>query len=270
MSTTTISEPALAVIENYLHLPFPDHDIACPYFVNRRMQVRGALRAMIGKGSPIEITEEATIVALKEKVNLKNLGNETLKKFLVDHHIGVDCSALVYYVLEAESRARNKGSLAKHIKFTYAKSWLRKFITTFRPVENFDVATLAHDSNSHEVNLSEIQPGDLVVMQNTGLNKDRDHVLLVHRVEANNQPLPYEGRAREGSIHYTHALQWSTDGKYNHGVRQGSIEITDISKPLIDQRWIEQAKTGFDNETWKRAHDAEKLLIKRLSAFTQG
>ena len=278
MNSTVLSPSTQAVIENYLHLPFPERDISCPEFVNRRQRVRGSLRALVGKGSPDDIVEETAIIALKEKIDLKSLDNEKLKQFLVDHHIGLDCSALVYYDLDAESQEKKIGPLKKQLKFPYAKTWLRKLITLLRPVENADVQTFAHEKNSVEVRLNDVQAGDMIIMLGTGPTHDRDHVLLIHEVRPplappskggdNNLASPYEGEGRVGStIHYTHSLRWSTDGKYNHGVRQGQITIVDPNKSLVEQAWLENGQTKEANETWQRAKSAESLSIRRLRCF---
>src|SRR3989344_4173036 len=102
MQTKTLSKNALDVMEQYLHLPFAKQHISCPYFNNKRSGIRGGLRALIGKGSPEEIAEEAKILAMKEHVLLNTLANDALKQFLVNHTIGIDCSGFVYHVLAAE------------------------------------------------------------------------------------------------------------------------------------------------------------------------
>jgi len=243
--TKALSPRATQVIESYLRLPLPT-PIPCPYVNNRRLGILGGLRAQIGKGSPEEIVEEARIMALKEKVDLAALNSEQLTKFLIDHNIGVDCSALVFYVLDV-----------RRLKFPYAKTVLQKLRAKLRPVENTNVQTLAHDVNSKEVSLTEIQPGDLIIMLGTGPNHDRDHVLLVHEIEY----------SILHSIHYTHSFAWRSDGKYNHGVRQGKIAITDPDQTLLNQQWTEQDRTGENNETWRRAKEAMALGIRRLKSL---
>lgn len=257
MQTKTLSAPALNIINNYLHLPFPGKGVSCPYFNNRNLKVRAALRVNVGKGSPDDIAQEASLIALREKIDLKELNNEQLKQFFVENNLGVDCSGLVYYVLSAELEAKNKGKLSKHLFFPHAKNPLRKLLVKLRAVENVNVEVLAHDKNSRVVSLAETQPGDMIVMLNVVAHAGRDHMLIIHQID-------YEEKVPK-TIHYTHSLQWSADGKYNHGVRQGTIEITDINKPLNEQRWIEIGKEGKENETFARAKKAEKFLIKRLN-----
>ena len=51
----TLSASALKIINDYLHLPIPGHDVVCPYYNNRRANLRAGLRALIGKGNPEDI-----------------------------------------------------------------------------------------------------------------------------------------------------------------------------------------------------------------------
>ena len=253
----TLSQPALNLIKTFLNLPLPT-PVPCPYFNNRRAGIRGGLRAQVGKGSPAEIGEEARIMARKEKIDLAALNSEQLKKFLIDHNIGIDCSALVFYILDAERKARAHNSLERQLKFPYAKNIFQKLRAKLRPIENTNVQTLAHNVNSKEVSLVEIQPGDLIILLGTGANHDRDHVLVVNEVEQ---------KKTMTLISYTHSFRWSTDGKYNHGVRQGKITITDPDQTLLNQQWTEQDRTGENNETWRRAKEAMALRIRRLKSL---
>ena len=265
MQTKILSNQALNIIHNYLHLPFSGHDINCPYFNNQRRKVHSGLRVLIGKGSADDIIEEAQIIARRDKINLSTLTNEELKQFLVKNNIGLDCSALIYYIFNAEISARGLGSLKKNLKFPFAKNPLRKLLTKLRPIENVGVNTLAHESNSYEVPLCEVQPGDMIILLKTGHEHKLNHVLLVHKVDRNTGPsFPRRGE-REVYIHYTHSFKWRSDGKYNHGVRQGIITIVDPKKPLVEQVWEEQGKRGEENGTMEHAKLAEGVLIRRLN-----
>ncbi len=250
----TLSQSALDVINNFLALPIPGHPITCPYFNNKKNKVRGALRVFIGKGSAEDIVDEITLLSLREKIDLSVLSDEAVRQLLVENNIGIDCSALAYYILDAEAKARGKGGLKKYLKFPHVKSPLRKLLIKLRPVENVNVDGLAHDANSRTVSIAEVQPGDLIIMLGTGINHDLNHVLIIDQID-------------EDVIHYTHTLQWSTDGKYQHGVRQGVIRVVTPGQGLKEQTWTEQEKTGDDNETFWRAETATRLEIRRLRAL---
>lgn len=257
MPTKTISPQALQIINDYSHLPIDGHDISVPYFNNQRSKVRAGLRALIGKGSVEDIIEEAKIISLRDKINLEKISDESLKKFLVDNNIGIDCSALVYYTINAEFSSQNKKPLQKLIKFSFAKNPFRKLLAKLRPVENAGVNTLIHEDNSHEVELKNVQPGDMIIMIATGIQHNLNHVLLVHQVDYNEQNIPVK-------ISYSHSFKWTSDGKYGTGIKQGTIEINDPGINLMDQKWTENSKIGEENETFIHAKMARELMIKRL------
>lgn len=183
---SSLSPQALETIQNYLHLPFPNKDVQTPYFNNRRVRLRGGLRALIGKGSPNDIVEEAMIISLREKIDLNKLSNVDLKKFLVDNKLGIDCSGLAYHILDTEMQAQNKGSLHKILSRPWFKNPLRKLLVKLRPIENTGVGTFNHEINSFEVQLKDIKPGDLIIMMGAGPKQDYNHILLIHSI---NTPL---------------------------------------------------------------------------------
>ena len=254
----SISTTARAVIDAYLHIRIGLQEVSCPYFNNRRTKLRASLRALVGKGSPEDIAEEANILALKEKIDLSHTSQAAVRRFLVDHHLGVDCSAFAYYVLDAECRARQRGRLRDYLVFA-GLPFPRRLIASFRPIENTSVRTLADERNSFVVALSDVKPADIVIMLGAGESRDRDHLLVVEEVEyTDNQPT---------NITYAHSLRWRTDGQCNHGVRHGRIELAPTNASLLDVGWIEQDKFGEENETFTRATGAQCLEIRRLKAL---
>lgn len=266
----SLSQPAIEIINSYLKLPFPNHNVTCPYFNNRRIKLRGGLRAVVGKGNPEDIVEETMIVSLREKVDLNKLSDAELKKFLVDNKIGIDCSGLAYHILDAEMKAHGKKSLHQVLKRPWFKNPIRKLLVKLRPIENTGVGTFNHEANSVEINLKDIQPGDMIIMMGAGPKHDYNHVLLAHSVIArsdSDEAIPMKdgiatpstsSRARNDMvIHYTHSFQYPTDGLYNHGVRQESITITDLNKNILEQNWSEPQMREY-------AKTAKELKIKRL------
>ncbi len=264
-----LSTETQQIIARYLSLPFPHlTGVNAPYFNNKKSDVRGGLRVLVGKGSADDIAEEALIISLRDKLDLSGMAAEEMKTFLVDNHLGIDCSGLAYYILDAELKARGKGGLKKHLHFPTVKNPLRKLLLKLRAVENTNVKVFADNANSSVVALADIQPGDIITMLGSGKNHDRDHMVVVRELTMNNEQFPPQAdQPLAGIINYIHSLQWSTDGKYNHGVRQGTITIFDTSKPITEARWVEQGKEGDENETLERARFAEKLEIRRLKAL---
>ena len=260
MQDKTLSKEALQIINSYLNLPFLEKTVPCPYFNNRRARVRGALKVMIGKGGVQDIIEEANIFAVKEGVDLNTLDEEQLRKFLVDHNLGIDCSGLVYYILDAELKSQKKKNLKDTLDFSNQKNPLRKLLTKFRTVENTSVQILTDKKNSHEVKLNEVLPGDFISLLGHGEKQDRNHIMLIHEVN-------YNQKSKIENLKYTHSFEWRADGKYNSGVRQGKIEVIDANKTLIHQNWIEKRKEGQENETFNHAKKAKILKIQRFIFF---
>ncbi|MDB5259511.1 MAG: hypothetical protein JWO73_719 [Candidatus Taylorbacteria bacterium] len=268
MNTKLLTDRALAVIEQYSNFHIGSGTTlsgicSVPYFNNRRAGLRAGLRALKGKGSPHDIYEEAEITALKEKIVPSSFTGAALKEFMVDHRLGIDCSGLVYYVLNAESIGRSKGQIDRHLSFPYCKKGIiGKIVCRIRPTENTNVQTFASDKNSSVVTLADIQPGDFISMikhpDASEEDRARDHIILIHQIEYQNF-IPT-------AIHYTHSIAWPTDGVYGHGIRQGVINITDPKKALLEQRWVEAGKTGEENFTFTRAKKSI-TEIRRLNWF---
>lgn len=243
----TMSAEATAVIDDYLNLPIAGKAVQCPYVNNKRQKLRGALRVLIGKGTPEEIVEETKLLALKKKIDLEKLDEDGIKKFLIDENIGIECSGFVYHVLDAEMRAQGNGSLKQYLKFPNNKSPVRKLLARFRTAENTDVRVFAHESNSTAVDLKDVRPGDLIVQPKA--HGSRDHIFLVQGIEFED--------SKPSLIFYVHANQMPADGKYDHGVRQGSITITDVNNPIEKQQWPEEDNTiaeWGDNVSLRRLH----------------
>lgn len=237
------------IIDAYLKLNFGDKTISCPYFNNKKTANRASLRALIGKGSPKEIIEEATIIAIKQKIDLAKLDETNLKKFLIDNNLGIDCSGLIYHILKTEY---------PNLKLFYknSKNILRKILIKLRPAENSNVLVFDHEKNSTEIELKDINENNFIVSLNGGNNKNYNHIILIEKITKINDELK--------TIDYLHSFRWPDDGIYNHGVRRGKIEIIDKNKSILEQNWTEQDKTGDKNWTLRYLKTAEIVKIKKL------
>ncbi|MBU0545736.1 hypothetical protein KKA13_00570, partial [Patescibacteria group bacterium] len=201
MISKTLSKQAQNTVNGYVNLPIYGHNINCPYFNNRRANVRGGLRVMIGKGSVEDIAEEIVLMGLREKIDYNKLTDGDLKKFLVENGIGIDCSGFVYHVLDSELKARGLGGIKKHIKFAFIKTPWRKFLSWLRPAEHAGVRTISADENCDRISLENVLPGDMIVFIKTGVKHDRNHIMLITKVEYDDADVPQK-------IHYTHSFQW--------------------------------------------------------------
>lgn len=247
----TLTPEATKVVDDYLNLPLAGKSVQCPYLNNRRAKIRGGLRVMIGKGTPKEISEEAELIALKQKIKLTDLDEDALKKFLVDNGLGIECSGFVYHTLDAELQARGKGSLAQHLRFPKIKNPIRKLLTRMRTAENTDVTIFADDINSVEIPVSEIAPGDFVTYK--GSKEFGNHIILIQGIEFEN--------GKPAKIFYTHSNEIPEDGKYGHGIRQGSFVITDVNKKVAQQQWPKDDKSI--------SHYLENRELRRLRVLNE-
>ena len=246
----------MTIIHDYLHIAVGKQYVSCPYLNNKTTKVRAGLRVHLGKGSTEDIRKEVEILARKTHTNLNNLKKDEAKKFLVDNNIGIDCSGLVYHILNEEVLKNTGKPLKKFLSFPKNTHLFRKLITQFRTVENTNVVIFSDNNNSEVIPLQAVQPGDYITMLNTGKQKNFDHILIIHQV-VHEDSTPKE-------LHYTHSLTWKKDGKYNHGVKQGIITITDPEKSILNQIWTEKESTDQENETFVRAKSAEMLEIRRI------
>jgi hypothetical protein len=93
-------------------------------------------------------------------------------------------------------------------------------------------------------------------MINDAEESERDHILVIHQVEYQNF-IPYK-------LHYSHAVAYPEDGIYGTGIKQGTIEITDINKPVTEQVWTENGRQGEANRIFQRALKS-KTEIRKLN-----
>lgn len=269
-----LSSKAEQLIHDYFNLPFSNiQGVRCPYINNARLNQRGQLRVLIGKGTPREITEEAHIISVHYHNGLfdkqgncsleqkngrkKNTCTDTIRKFLIDNNLGVECSGFVTHVLRAHFRETKKIDITKKLFITPLTKPLRWLISRFRPVENINVRTYTNDRNSrvitsnNHIDYTSIRPGDVITMLETGPNKKRNHILLIRDIQKN-------------KLNYVHARAWTSEGVRDHGVAEGTITIINPEAPLLAQAWEEKHMTGDKNETYLEAKQATELAIRRL------
>ena len=280
-----LSPKAQKIIQDYLSLPFPEVlGVRCPYFINAKKNKRGQLRSLIGKGTPEEIIEEAKIISIQyhhgifdhngnccfyhqnEEINIVEK-QKLITRFLVDNNLGIDCSGFAIHILRAHFLETAKIDITKKFIKNIPSGFLRKLIMQLRPVESIGVKTgFCNDKNTKNLgsettgyDYSKIQSGDVITMLETGVNKKRNHILVITNCDGK-------------TISYIHSRAWSSEGKYGHGVNNGEIKIVKPEKGLLEQEWHEtspalspdlfnQANT---NETFLEAKDASILEIRRI------
>lgn len=269
-----LSSSALNVIQNYFNLPCVGvSGVRCPYFNNARQKRRGELRALVGKGTPEEIIDEAHILSIQYKAGVfgdqkheclcalhssQKRSAEDVRRFLIEHNLGIECSGFVTHVLSAHIKETTKINLLKNLFITPKKRFLRYLISRLRPVENIDVTVYANDRNTTLIasktagwHYADVRAGDIITILKTGPRKTRNHIMLITEASADN-------------ISYVHARAWPSEGEFGHGVAAGEIRITHPNEPLAEQLFSERGIEGERNETWREIADAETVEIRRL------
>lgn len=257
---TQLEGKARAVIDGYLALPLGGKP-SCPYFNNRRRKARAQIRALVGKGTPAEIAEEAIIKALHERVDINTLSTNKLKEFLVGMDLGIDCSGFAYHVLNALSQERTGKSIQSFVR-SNRKGFVGRLIARLRPAENTGADSFADPRNSVEVTASEAKPGDIITFMGTGRDGLYNHIVVITGVE----------RTVDGDIRlsYAHSYAWPSDGTSGHGVREGDILVrcakdgTSDRADLLAGTWKEKGVIGLENHTYESAQQAKELSIRRL------
>ncbi|MFA5127482.1 MAG: hypothetical protein WC457_00575 [Patescibacteria group bacterium] len=269
-----LSPKAEKLINDYFNLPFKGlSNIRCPYFNNARRRGRGQLRALIGKGTPTEIVEEAKILSIQYHYDFFDFdgrcklcgeskdANEItaqVRKFLIDNDLGIDCSGFAAHVLRAYFReTRNIDIFSRAFSWPVG-TWIRRIIAKLRPAENLSVRVLANNKFSELISdgrkpfdYAQLKPGDILTMLETGPQNKRNHILIVEGIDA-------------GKISYIHARAWSVEGQYGHGVSHGEIEILTPERSLLDQTWEELGKLNDTNETYLEAKNAKVFEVRRI------
>lgn len=251
VNSSTLGPRTLAVIHDYLALPFGTKP-SCPYFNNRRAKIRGSLRVIKGKGTPKEIIEEAEISALYTRVHIETMSKQSLKEFLVEQHLGIDCSGFAYHVLDAHAHETTRRGITNYL-CPINSGFVRSIINKLRPAENTGVGTFAHEKNSSVISLADAKPGDIITFIGTGKDHTYNHILIVTTLQ----------RTETSTlITYAHSYTWPSDGLYNHGVRTGTIETK--TEDILTGTWTEQGKTGDENYTLQSARTAQAVSLRRL------
>lgn len=268
METKSLSDQALSVAQEYARLTVGTAASPIPYFNNRVMRRRMTLRTYVGKGSPRDIREEVETLLVKQHVSREAVTDSILQKLLVDNNLGIDCSGFVYYMMDAECLKRGHGHLNRRLKFLRSKGPIGKMMSYLRPAENTDVKTFASDANTRSIEVAHTKPGDLITMTDGPDGADRNHILIVTRVDYENTG----GGSVAKKAYYTHAIAYPEDGLYGTGVKEGVIEIVSHAGKITDQVWsegttLETATTDGARRIFERAQKSQTEL-RRLKWFS--
>jgi len=225
--TLKIPESGQRVIDSYLKMVIGGKPIICPYYTNLKKQ-RAALRVFLGKAPAQEIINETNFISLKEDVDLNKLSEQRLYQFLVEHNLGIDCSGLATYVIQAVYQENKKINILKSIKIisVFKNPW-RWLVAWLRPIENISVRVLANDKNSFLINdFQKIKPGDMLI------RTDLRHVYLITKIKKENNQIK--------KFVYVHAPRPKQRDYFGPGVFQNTI--------LLEKNNLNELKEKIDDE----------------------
>lgn len=223
-------------INDYLQMNVNGVIINCPYWMNRLNEDRVVFRGFAnGKGSAKEIREELIrrLKSLPHDLQFK-LTAENLRKFARRERIGIDCSGLVYRVLD------------ELLHIGYGHTGYNNLDKVFNGgINKTNVKRLTSSHYCREIrNIKDFKLGDMIRLWGG------KHAAIIIR---NNQK----------EILYAHSSWLSTKIQ---GVHTSTIKIIDIFKPLADQIWEEKTRRG-ENFGEKRFDPKKGDGVFRLKIF---
>lgn len=239
-------------IENYKQLHFGNKKVVTPYFINDKR--RKDLRAMVGKGTPEEITMEAKIWEKLKGVSLDQLSSEDIKEFLTARGLGIDCSGFIVHILDSYYKKTKNNHIWNYLKIpnTNLISKVRYYL---RPVEQLGAEVITNLDNCYEVDIKDIKPGDLI--RSKTKKNNGHHIMIITEVERNSH-------GDIINIEYTHS---TPHYQKDNGVKTGLIEIIDQNKPLEFQNWKEIDLSGVNHTLEGYLTNVEDNGIRRLKSF---
>jgi hypothetical protein len=192
------------IYKKFAELRLGGQKIATPYRINDDPRNGAAFQ---GKSSPEVITQTAVKLADREQVDLTEISEEQIRKFLEDHKLGIDCSGFAYRMLDFASKKILKKDLRDAAGLDH--------------VGNTNVELLTSSDFTEDVNnLADIKPGDLIKVRSA---EKPPHVMVVLEI-------------KDKKIIYAHSSKNSTPS----GVHISEIIITNPGKPINGQKWQEE------------------------------
>ena len=179
--------------------------LGIPYFINTPKNTDQDSDAKVGKGNFEQIAKLTIQKAKFTNTDLSNATPEQIYQFQKKHQIGIDCSGLVFHLLNALSMYLFNQDLNLILIGTNGKKGVRRL----------SAHLLTSPPNAIEVkDYESIQTGDLIRMD------QGKHVLFV--IEKINHQINY--------VHSSHQTK-------KRGVHLGQISIIDSKKTLNHQNW---------------------------------
>ena len=180
--------------------------IGIPYFSNVGRHKTNRENVFVGKGTAKEIALETINIANLQDIKLLNLSPAQIYNLQKKSHIGIDCSGLVYNLINFLNP-----NVCSNLIGTDNK----------RGVRRLSANLLTSQPNASLIkSYDEIKTGDLI-----RIDKGKHVIFVIEKIE--------------NTIHYVHSSQKTK----TTGVHYGTLTITNPTKSLNYQQWSDVTKT---------------------------
>ncbi|MCA9392121.1 hypothetical protein KC614_02870 [candidate division WWE3 bacterium] len=218
------------LLDEYLNFEVAGKKVKIPYVMERS---RMAFNKTSGKGAPRMLKDEVLRVAESEGFDIEKASEFEVYDFMRNQRIGIDCSGLVYHLLNEYLQGEKDVDLSEVlVRKEGVFGLLEKNILSFQRHRRVNAATLTSELNTVRVErATDIKVGDLIRMS---IKKPADHVLLVVDVDKDKD-------ANANSFSYVHSSSVNTKKR---GPHLGKINVVDKEGGIEKQDWQERTKTG--------------------------
>lgn len=234
MDISQLSYQINLAADEYLRMDLGMVTVSCPYWVNRLKNGKVSIRGQFnGKGSAGEI-KRALSEALLSGKNSGNITSEDIQKIAKRNRIGIDCSGLVYRIMDSALRIVNDVKIP-----TLDEVFEKGIYKTNADTLTGDVYTFSIQS------AGDSRPGDFIRLMGG------KHIALVTAVTGS-------------QIEYIHSAKTTKIP----GVHKGKIRIVNRNSDLNENVWEEMAANG-NNYGKSTCQPLQGDGIRRLRAFNE-
>lgn len=227
MDSKLLAEEALQQLAHeYVNFEITGKQVKIPYVLGYG---RWQFWNSSGKGTPEMIRNELVSKAQYHDFDLHNATTFEIFDFMRTHRIGVDCSGLVYHLLDAYVQALLHKPLSSFlVRYNGNFGKIEKLLLSYKRYRRINAKTLTSPLNTTEVYaVKNIEIGDLI-----RISRERDHVLLVTKIN----------RDQDGTITNVQYIHSSSVHTQKRGPHYGEIVVLEPEKGLESQNWLETTK----------------------------
>lgn len=207
------------LLDRYLNLDIAGKKIRCPYWMNiihPGLGHRKIFGPYGGKGKPHQIIQATLDTAKMDGIPLEGMSSWQVRKLMENNRIGIDCSGLAYWLLDALDRQKGGNGLEDDILGVKGRFLIRA-----------NVEMLTNDEVTMPIEkIAEVEIGDMIRLHGG------KHLAVVIRIK--------KIREKVRELVYAH----STNFTWFKGIHTGRILVKDLGKDLSNQTWLEKTRKG--------------------------